>query len=96
MHGPLYYRALEGDKTLTLRHCKGNFDHHMKLSRPARQELEWWVKNIPTASKVISHGQPNYTLTTDASHTGWGGVFQDKTTGGAMVCSRKSTPYQLS
>ena len=82
MHGPLYYRALEGDKTLALRHCKGNFDHHMKLSPPAREELEWWVKNIPTASNVISHGQPNYTLTTDASHTGWGAVFQDKTTGG--------------
>ena len=82
MHGPLYYRALEGDKTLALRHCKWNFDHLMKLSPPARQELEWWVKNIPTAYNVISHGQPNYTLTTDASHTGWGAVFQDKTTGG--------------
>jgi hypothetical protein len=80
--GPLYYRMLEADKTAALHYHKGNFDKPMSLSLPAKQELEWWINNIPTAFNPILRDEPKITLKTDASKLGWGGVVQDHSTGG--------------
>ena len=48
----------------------------------SKTELTWWVNNVLTASKPISHGNPDLTLTTDASNVGWGAVCGDTSTGG--------------
>ena len=82
MHGPLFYRSLEADKTKALRISKGNFDDNMCLSEDSRREIRWWMVNIPHVYNVISHGLPSFTLTTDASLSGWGAVFHNKRTGG--------------
>ena len=77
-----HYRHLELDKISALRANNGNFDSIMALSVQSKTELTWWVNNILTASKLISHGNPDLTLTTDPSNVGWGAVCGDTSTGG--------------
>ena len=54
----------------------------MALSVQSKTELTWWVNNVLTASKPISHGNPDLTLTTDASNVGLGTVCGDTSIGG--------------
>ena len=82
MHGPLYYRNLERDKTVTLMYNKGNFEAKLGLSEEAKSELHWWINHIEKAYNVIAHGKPNLTITTDTSKTGWGAVCGHISTGG--------------
>ena len=70
--GPLYYRHLERDKSEAVKQNKGNFDKQMTLSSSALQELEWWEQNISHSNKLICHTQPDITIYTDASMSGWG------------------------
>ena len=79
MHGPLFYRSFEAGKTKALRISKGNFDDNMRLSEDTRREIRWWLANIPHVYNVISHGLPSFTLTTDASLSGWGSSFSQQT-----------------
>ena len=44
----------------------------MCLSTECGEELNWWITALPTATRHIAYGNPDITLTTDASHTGWG------------------------
>jgi hypothetical protein len=58
MYGPLYYRALEHDKSLALKKAKGNFDATMSLSQAAKKELWWLVKNVETDYHTLSRKEP--------------------------------------
>ena len=80
--GPLYYRMLEADKTAALLSHKGDFEKPMSLSLPAKEELEWWINNVHTASSPVQRAEPTTTLKTDASKLGWGGIVQEHSTGG--------------
>ena len=80
-YAEMHYRHLELDKISALRANKGNFDSIMSLSVQSKTELTWWVNNVLTASKPLSHGNPDLTLTTDASNVGWGAVCGDTSTG---------------
>ena len=82
MHGPLYYRNLESNKSHALKTSRGNFDAHMSLSIEASQELNWWIANVETTDNVVSHDRPQHTITTDASLLGWGAVMDSILTGG--------------
>ena len=53
LHGPLFYRHLENDKTTALRECKGNYSARMTLSAESQQELQWWYDNIDNADYKI-------------------------------------------
>ena len=81
-YGPLNYRCLEREKIAALRANRGNYDLTMSLSQESRCELKWWILNVDQAVKAISHGNPNLTVTSDASKLGWGAEFQGSTTGG--------------
>ena len=70
----MHYRHLELDKICALRANKGIFDSIMTLSAQSKTELTWWIDNVLTVSKPISHGNPDLTLTTDASNLGWGAI----------------------
>ena len=70
MHGPLYNRNLEEENKLVLKLHKGNFDALMELSLPDKNGLEWWIKNVDDSCDSLSHGNPEITITTDASKTG--------------------------
>ncbi|XP_068690266.1 uncharacterized protein [Montipora foliosa] len=81
-HGPLHYRSLERDKSHALRENKGNFGSSMILSPSYRAELNWWISNVDTSLKLISHGEPELHIQTDASALGWGGLRGEQRTGG--------------
>ena len=56
----MHYRYLELDKICALHSNKGNFDSIMSLSAQSKTELTWWVNNVLTASKPITHHHSNY------------------------------------
>ena len=74
MHGALYYRHLEKDKSQALLRSNGNFDDLMPFSSHAKSELHWWIQHVGNAYNVINHPQPQHQITTDASLMGsWEG-----------------------
>ena len=76
-HGPLYYCSLDIEKIESLRQTKGNFSSEISLSVNSREELQWWIANLPFSCKAISHGEADIVIQTDASSQGWGGVHGD-------------------
>ena len=83
--GPLHYRLLESDKIKALKIAKGNFDKPMTISSAANEEIQWWVDNLLFAKNFITHGNPTMIVTTGASNTGWGAVFNGKRVSG--ICN---------
>lgn len=57
----------------------------MTLSTQSRAELTWWVNYVLTASKSISHRNPDLTLTTNALNVGWGAVRRDTSSVGFWI-----------
>ena len=82
MHGPLYYRNLDSNKSQALKTSRGDFDAHVSLSMEASQELNWWIANVETTYNVVSHDRPQHTIPTIASLIGWGAVMDSIHTGG--------------
>ena len=71
-YGPLHYRQLEKDKKLALKRTRGDFDELMQLSEGSIEELKWWIVNVIDAENDICGSEPDLTISTDASTTGWG------------------------
>ena len=46
----------------------------MYLTQKMKTELNWWYENIDTQNMVIDYGNPDFSITTDASLEGWGAV----------------------
>ena len=44
----------------------------MSLSPEATTDLKWWANELDTSYNLINHGDPQVTMTTDASLIGWG------------------------
>ena len=42
-------------------------------------DLRWWLDNLSFQKRVINHGNPDVSITTDASLLRWGAVY-DKIT----------------
>ena len=80
--GELYYRNLEKNKVLALQASKGNYDAPLYLSKDAKADLSWWIRNVDSSFKKIVQPNPDMTLTTDASTKGWGAVYGEQKTGG--------------
>ena len=74
MHGPLYYRRLDMAKTDALSQC-GDFEGTMELTPTVLEDRN-------SSYYVTDHGEPQATLYTHASTTGWGCEFQGTPTGG--------------
>lgn len=73
LYGPLYYKTMELERDLALKHSYGNFDNVMQLSLETRSCLQWWIKNVENSYKPISFGPPNRKIETDSSLFGYGG-----------------------
>lgn len=80
--GPLHYRKLEKDKCKALKVSKGNFDQEVQLSDAGKEELGWWIDNIPEAVNDICVRVPDIVIYSDASLLGWGCVCDGLPSGG--------------
>ena len=60
------------------------------MTKTQLYNLKWWVTSLPTAVRHIDHGNPDVTLTTDASHTGWGATAGGNHTRGLWSSSETS------
>ena len=78
----IYYRMIDNDKIAALKQNRGNFEAHMTLSQQSKQDLKWWIANLPTAYKPIKTQKVDMILKTDASDIGWGGVRNNNKTSG--------------
>ena len=76
----LYTKQLEIDKITALNVHAYNFDAKMKLSKEARQDLNWWLQNVDTLSSPIHSSSPDIVLKTDASLEGWGCFLDNENT----------------
>ena len=54
----------------------------MEPSLLAKNDFEWWIKNVDDSCNSISHGNPDIKIVTDASKTGWGAELENIATGG--------------
>jgi len=81
-NGPLYLRQIEKEKILALKVNKGDYGAFMTISDKMKSELRWWIDNLPSQDRKISHGLPDLSITTDASTVGWGAVCQETNVGG--------------
>ena len=80
--GKLFYRKLELAKIQALRISHGKFEGSIQISEEMKQDLSWWVENVPNQKRIINRGNPDITLVSDASTLGWGGVCGQVKIGG--------------
>ena len=57
----------------------------MQLSRGSKEESEWWIDNVIDAKSDICVTEPDRTISTDASSTGWGCECQGTASGGQWL-----------
>ena len=79
---PLWYRELQRQKNHTLQRFQ-SFETSVELSQEALLELDWWAtkRNLVNGRSVMTP-EPDLTMETDASLTGWGAVCKGIRTGG--------------
>jgi len=51
------------------------------LNQESLTELKWWIDSIESSYNNVHHGQPELTLKTDTSTTGWGCFLDPVSTG---------------
>lgn len=76
-YAPLFYKSLEKAKDKNLKLKCGNFKSFMKITEDIRNELQWWVDNLHSSFKKVSHGTPSVVIHTDASLKGYGACIKD-------------------
>lgn len=81
-YGKRHYQHLEINKIKGLAWNKVDFEAEVKISHLARENLDWWEKNIRTAVRRIWISVLGLMLTTHVSGSGWGAVFSDNRTNG--------------
>jgi hypothetical protein len=83
--GQLYYRQLEHIKVKELSFNRGNYDALIRVPNVMKTIMQWWIDNLHDSHVYINKGNPELTIETDASLTGWGASCLDQHTGGAFV-----------
>lgn len=76
-YGPLYYRALENDKTDALKTNGWNLDDRMLISDIAKKDMSWWLSNIDNDPCSVRPMKYKLTLKCDSSLQGWGSVIEN-------------------
>lgn len=88
-YGPLHYRQMEMTKISALSKAKQDFDTCIPINAAIKQELRWWLDNLPIATNVILKGPIDIELLTDATLECWGAKCGNSTTGGAFSFKEK-------
>ena len=81
-YAQLFYRSLEIDKIKALKESRGNYNSAIVLSDTSVLDFKWWIKNVESSFKWISHGDRLLFLYSDASKEGWGAVCKGDKAGG--------------
>ncbi len=71
-----------GVEYAALKVARGDYYAKLTLSGRCKQELKWWIENLPHSIRRIIHSAPFATIQSDASTAGWGAVRGDSSTGG--------------
>ena len=71
--GPLYVKIIEIEKNRALKSNRGDYDANMVISEEIISCLNWWIDNLSSQVRHISHGNPDIVVHCDASNEGWGG-----------------------
>ena len=79
--GPFFYKNLEKQKILELKLHNGKFDANITLNVESKKEICWWKNNIIKSFAPPNIPDPDITIYTDASLTGWG-ITDGKTPSG--------------
>ena len=79
---PLFFRHLQACLQAALQPLQ-DYSQHCPLTKEAKEDLNWWAIH-PTSwnGKSIIRGNPDLTIETDASNTGWGARCDSLQTGG--------------
>lgn len=80
--GRLFYRNIEREKIDALKISKGDFSSKMLVTDDMKVELKWWIDNLSSQKRVIDRGNPEITVTSDASTLGWAGRCESQEIGG--------------
>ena len=86
-YGKLHFRDLEQFKFQAVKYNNGCYDSVMQLDESALEDVNWRIGNIDQAYNDIYHGSPFSSLTTDASKSGWGAIFDSTKTNGLWSIS---------
>ncbi len=84
------YKGLERTKNRVLREQYGDYSAKTTLDSDNLGDVQWWADTILTSQAPISHPDPECTVTSDASNTGWGAWMGDTSTGGHWSSQEKS------
>ena len=94
-YAPLYYKPLEKLKEKELRIHKGNFDSYMMIPDQIVPTIEWWINNVHTSFKLITHGPPKVVLYSDSSTKGWGAFNKTQNTRTGGEWSTEEQKYHI-
>ncbi len=83
VYGKAHYRALEFAKLDRLEQTRFNFDATFQWPESCREDLLWWASPNNNFSASFAIQNPTTTLTTDASLTGWGAIWENREIHGA-------------
>ena len=63
------------NKLDALKLSAGKFDTEINITFNMKVDLRWWLDNLSFQKRVIHHGNPDVSITTDASLLRWGAVY---------------------
>ena len=85
----LHFRVLERDKILALKLSRGNFDKRITLSKYAKEDIKWWIKNIVDSYNTMVPSNYETIMKSDASKIEWGAVHNSTRTQEVFVPTLK-------
>jgi ribonuclease HI len=80
--GPLFFKGIEIEKNKALKMQAGNFDMNMMVTKETKDCLTWWIDNLDSQVRYISHVDHELVMFSDASNEGWGAVLEEKCANG--------------
>ena len=96
-YAPLFYKPLEKVKEGELKKHGGNYNSFMTIPKKVHPVINWWIDNVDSSYKVISHGKPQLVLYSDSSKKGWGAYNETENirTGGKWSATEQESHINI-
>ena len=79
-HPPLYYKEIESFKNQQVVLHKGNYNAIIHMPNNIKHQIAWWRDNVHHTCRYVLIPGPEHVIESDASNTGWGGLYDGKFT----------------